>query len=104
MFRGTTPTYTFTFPDEVDISQANEIYVTFSNLWSKEILTKSGNDLNVVDNSVEVFLDQEETLSFPNGQVKAQLNWLYDDGGVTKRACSQIITLIAERNLIDEEL
>lgn len=104
MYRGTTPTCRFILPDCVDITQANDVYVTFSKENGAEIITKTGNDLEMDHNYVAVFLTQEETLSFPKGIVMAQLNWLYDDDGVTKRACSNIIKIQSLRNLKNEVL
>lgn len=104
MYRGTTPTYTFTMPSDVDISIASGIYVTFTRMDGKEIITKTDTDLNIVDNSIEVYLSQQETLLFPVGNVKVQLNWLYPEGSKTKRACSEIMTIYAKKNLIDEVL
>lgn len=104
MYRGTTPTYTFTMPEGVDISLATGIYVTFCKMDGSLIMTKTDDDLNVVDNAVEVYLTQEETLSFPNSQIKVQLNWLYSEGDKDKRACSEIMTISVKKNLIDEVL
>lgn len=104
MFRGTTPTYTFTLPPEANISQASHVYVTFSGADDTPIITKTGAALEIVDDSVGVFLNQRETLALPNGTVRAQLNWLYLDGGTTKRACSEKVTIRAEQNLINKEL
>ena len=104
MYRGTTPTYMFTLPDEVDLTIANKIFATFSRMDDTEILTKTDEDLEVTTHSVGVYLTQEETLAFPNGVLKFQLNWLYDSDGVTKRACTNIINITAQKNLKDEVL
>ena len=66
------------------------------------ILTKTDDDLEVTADSVGVYLTQEETLSFPVGRIKAQLNWLYQQGNKTKRACSDMLMITAKKNLIDE--
>lgn len=102
MFRGTTPTYTFLMPEGVDLTQADSIYVTFCKTDDTLIMTKTGDDLEVSEEKVEVFLTQEETLAFPNDNVQVQLNWIYQNGGKTKRACSKKMTIVAEKNLIDE--
>ena len=80
------------------------IYVTFCKMDGSLIMTKTGDDLNITNNSVEVYLTQEETLSFPNGQIQVQLNWLYPEGNRVKRACSEIMSISAKKNLIDEVL
>jgi hypothetical protein len=91
-------------PEGVDITLATGIYVTFGRMDGSLIMTKTDDDLEISNNSVEVYLTQEETLSFPNGQIQVQLNWLYPEGGKVKRACSQIMTISARKNLIDEVL
>lgn len=102
IYKGTTPTYIFTLPDDIDLSTADSVYVTFSKKNYETILTKEDNELEIQANTVSVFLDQEDTLSFPRGDILVQINWLYEDGSTTKRACSEIITIPAKRNLIDE--
>lgn len=105
MYKGTTPTFTFVLPEEADISSASHVYVSFScNSGKTPLITKTGNDLNIDGDSVEVFLNQRETLILPKGKVRVQLNWTYQDGGITKRACSQIMTIDTENNLIEKEL
>lgn len=106
MYRGTTPTFTFTLPDEVDLTLAENVYVTFAKMNETIIFTKDKDDedIEIIAHSVEVYLTQEETLALPIGQVKVQLNWLYDDDGVTKRACSNKAVIQTSRNLIDEVL
>lgn len=104
MYRGTTPTYTFTMPQEVDLTEVSKMCITFAKLDETIIMTKTGEDVQITDNKVEVYLTQEETLEFPSGQIKVQLNWLYQQGAITKRACSNIFTITAHKNLIDEVL
>lgn len=102
MYKGTTPTFTLTFPDDVDLTLANHVYVTFEK-GNKE-LRKTGTDLVVTEHQIDVFLSQEETLSFPSGDVSLQVNWTYADGGVTKRAASNIVTVNMRTNLEDTVL
>ena len=102
VYKGTTPTYIFTLPEDIDLSSADSVYVTFCKTNYENILTKEDNEMEIDVNTVSVFLTQEETLSFPRGDVLVQINWLYDDGNTTQRACSEIITIPAKRNLIDE--
>lgn len=103
MYKGTTPTYTFTTTD-ADLTIASNVYVTFSTMDEKEIMTKTGTALTVTEHSIEVYLTQEETLSFPTGSVKVQINWLYDDNGEIKRACSNKMTIPTKKNLKNEVL
>lgn len=102
MFKGTTPTYTFTLPEDIDLSSAESVYVTFSKTNYENILTKQDDELEINGNIVSVYLTQDETLEFPKGDILIQLNWLYADGNETKRACSEIVTDRVKRNLVNE--
>lgn len=102
MVRGTTPTYIFTFPEDIDLSVAEAVYVTFANKQYQTLLEKTGDELEISGNTVSVFLDQEETLRLQRNEVYIQINWTYDDDGVTKRACSEILRDEVGRNLINE--
>ena len=104
MYRGTTPTYTFTLPGTVDLTEADKVFVTFAKMNEEIIYTKENADLTIEAHSVAVYLTQEETLALPNGQIKVQLNWLYTQGNITKRACSNKMVINANKNLIDEEI
>lgn len=46
MYRGTTPTFTMTLPEEIDLSNADNVYVTFSGKDSV-LLTKGTEDLQI---------------------------------------------------------
>lgn len=100
MIRGTTPTFELKINDEtVDLTGADNVYVTFAtNGWS---ITKTGADLDVFAQQVDVYLSQEETLAFPKGDVDVQINWTFDDG---KRACTTIASVKVTRNLIERVL
>lgn len=100
MIRGTTPTFKLTLNDEtVDLTQALNVYATFKQL--NTLITKSGVDIEVTANEVDVYLSQAETLQFSEGYIDVQLNWTYTDG---RRACSNIIKVAIGRNLINEVL
>lgn len=99
MYKGITPTFTFIFPENVDLSQASNVYVTFADNRRSTILRKVGEDLLVDGNEVSVYLTQEETLSFPTEPIKIQINWTYNEGDKIKRACSKIITVQFVNNL-----
>ena len=61
MYRLTTPTITFHLPETVDLTQADEIFVTFANRQQKKILEKNESELTITATTVGVFLTQEET-------------------------------------------
>lgn len=102
MYRATTPTFIFQFPPEASISDASEIYITFAKTNGEELFTKTGADLQVVEDDVAVFLTQQETLKIPPGAIKSQANWIYEEEGRTQRACSQHMTIFCKDNLLDE--
>lgn len=100
MIRGTTPTFQLKINDEsVDLTTADNVYVTFAYMkWS---LTKTGDDLDVYAQEVDVYLSQTETLSFPKASVDVQINWTFDNG---KRACTTIASVKVTKNLIERVL
>lgn len=93
MFKGITPTFTLTLPEEVDLGVASNVYVTFANRGGKTLVQKKNDDIEINENTVNVYLTQDETLSFPSGSVYVQINWTYIEGGKTKRACSEIASV-----------
>lgn len=100
MVRGTTPTFILTL-DDVDLTDTN-VYVTFKqdkkDCQCGLSFTKSGDDLTIETNVVNVYLSQEETLKFSRGNLYVQVNWTFDNG---KRACSEIATIKVDNNLIN---
>lgn len=102
MYRLTTPTITFHLPETVDLTQADEIFVTFANRQQKKILEKNESELTITATTVGVFLTQEETKSLTGDEVKVQLNWTYNEDGQVKRACSNIVNISVKENLKKE--
>lgn len=94
--RGTTPTYILTFRDEgLDLTTANNVYVTFKK--GAKIITKTGQDIEVAPKQVGVYLNQKETLSLSEGDVKVQVNWTTGSG---RRAASVVaVTNLSEQLL-----
>ena len=101
MIRGTTPTFKLMLNDEtVDLTQAVNVYATFKQKNNE--ITKTGADLEISAHEVDVYLSQEETLSFiSNNTASIQLNWTYANG---RRACSQVINMAIGENLLPEVL
>lgn len=101
--RGTTPTYRLILQDTtIDLAEANDVYVTFADGKYNKIIEKTGSDLYIDGNTVEIFLTQEETLKLPAGELLVQINWTYQEGTTTKRAASQIVRTTSARNLKNE--
>ena len=95
--RGVTPTFTLTFVDEnLDLTAASHVYVTFK---SGITITKSDDELTIATKQIDVFLSQEETLSFKQRQVAIQANWTYSDG---TRAASDIVSYNFSEQLLDK--
>lgn len=99
MYRGTTPTLTLTFPEGTDFTGATA-YVSLSNEKKVEVMRITGNNLDIVDNVISLYLSQEQTLTLPS-VVLIQVNWTYGTG---ERACSNIVRFDTKRNLINEVL
>ena len=100
MIRGTTPTFELTIESkEIDLTQMTNVYATFEQNGCK--LTKTGNDIDVSAQQVDVYLSQAETLKFAKGDIHVQLNWTFNDG---HRACSEIAMVKIGDNLEDRVL
>lgn len=106
MIIGTTPTFTLKLKRtyEVDLRQVINVYVTLKQ--GTILLTKTGLDLNIVDDkTVEVSLTQEESLNFVlDKAIELQLNWTYSDKGQVKRAATKIIQINLEKQLLKQVL
>lgn len=95
--RGTTPVFRLTFEEEeLDLTTARNVYVTFKApvklspyKSAYKVLTKTGDDLEVSEKEVLVYLSQLETLEFPEGNVKIQANWTTAEGN---RIASGVVT------------
>ena len=102
MYKGVTPPFSFTLPNEVDLTDAESVYVTITNLKHKLLLEKDQDELTIAAHQVDVFLTQQETLAMPSGRILIQLNWTYNQGGQLKRACSDVIEETFKNNLKNE--
>lgn len=101
MIRATTPTFTFTIKsDTLDLSEANNIYVTLAQ--GGRTVTKTGEDIELtVPRTVSVFLTQEESLALMEGSMDVQLNWTYaDSGGNARRAATKPKTISVTKQLL----
>lgn len=94
--QGTTPTFVLTLPDTVDLTEAQNVYVTF-NQGSQNSLTKTGNDIVVSAHQVDVYMAQKDTLQFRNGTVLIQMNWTFSGG---QRAATNVVSLDWDANLL----
>lgn len=95
MYKGTTPTFIFTFSD-FDPTTAEQIIVTFSNGLE---ITNDSENMEVTTNRISLWLDQTQTLAMPNGNVNVQINFLLADGN---RVATNVQTLVWSKNLHNE--
>lgn len=97
MVRGTTPTFVLEIDDKnIDLTQVDNVYATFKQ--GTCVMTKTGQDIEVSENEVDVYLSQAETLSFSKGTVFVQLNWTFQNG---HRACTNIVGVDVGDNLVN---
>ena len=99
MYRGTTPTLTLTFPEGTSFANTT-VYVSLSDNKRNEVMRVTGPDLDIDENVISLYLEQEQTLALPP-VVLIQVNWTYGTG---ERACSNIVSFDTKRNLINEVL
>lgn len=76
--RATTPTFIFTTEDDVDLTLASEVHVTFDSFGV--VLDKTGEDLDVEPQQISVYLSQSDTLLFKVGDCEVMINIKYPDG------------------------
>lgn len=93
IYKGTTPTFVFTFAD-FDPTTASKVLCTFSNGLE---ITEA--DMDITSESVSIWLSQEQTLAMPQSSVSVQFNFLFADG---QRAASIVKTIWFDRNLHNE--
>lgn len=63
LYRGTTPTHSFTLPDELNGVELAALYITYRQ-DGNAVLEKALSDVSVESGVVTVHLTQEDTLSF----------------------------------------
>ena len=106
MYKGITPTIELTLPEASMLDSASHVYVTIAG--KDNSITKADAEIDVTHDLVNevytigVFLDQQETLSFKKGAAMVQVNWTYDENGISKRASSTIGKLTFSENLLNE--
>ena len=109
MIQATTPTVILTLPDTIDLTTAQEIYVSFrqrsaplsTNPYSNVLTKTLGDDVWLTGtHQINVYLSQTETLAFePCKAVEVQVNWLTAGGD---REATLIETLKVSDNILDE--
>lgn len=95
MVQSTTPTFVLTLPQDIDLSEAENVYFTLQQ--SGTVITKTGDQLTVSGNTASVSLSQTDTVALLQGTANVQLNWTYSGG---LRAASEIVKINITKNLI----
>lgn len=86
MRRGTTPTHIFGV--DVDLRDAAVIYITYRQ-GGKNVLEKTGEDIEVEEEEIRTTLTQADTLAFStSGAVEIQIRAKFPDGAAI---ASQVI-------------
>lgn len=102
MRRATTPTHTFTLPDEVAVDSLSKVLLTYSQNGNT-ILEKQLSDLNIntEENSLSYELTQEETTLFAPEKALIQLRAKNSSGAAL---ASQMIWLTVKPALNSEKI
>ena len=100
MWRGTTPTHTFTLPEGIRVQDFTVIYITYSQNGSP-VLEKEKTDMTLEGNVIRLTFSQTDSLLFGAGPVKIQLRAKTADG---KAVASEIVTTTAKEVLKDGEI
>lgn len=96
--RATTPTFIFQTGDEVDLTLASEVHVTFSSFGV--LLDKTGDDLEIEPKQISVYLNQEDTLRFKPGRCEVMINWVYENGSRGSNDPDHPIIFTVDKNLL----
>ena len=104
MIRATTPTITITINGDVDLTLADEVYVSVTQANTQ--IELSGDALDVGAKTVSCWLSQEQSLRLVSGlAARVQVNWLYTDmGGVVQRRATEIGSIDIGEQLIKRVL
>ena len=101
MIRGTTPTFTLTISNYVDLSLAQNVYVTIKQGNTTFELT--GDELSIDQNVISCYLTQEKSLKLAeNTKTKIQVNWTYldDETHTIKRAATVVKEIMIGEQLV----
>ena len=102
MVRLTTPDFSLTLRDDtIDLNEAANVYVTFQQ--GSYSVTKTGSELDVHGNVIDIWFSQEDMLNFVPGGVNIQINWTYHEkDGKILRVSTGIKRIQITRNLLNK--
>lgn len=100
--RFTTPTFVLNFSavQNLDLTEATNVYVTF-NSGRNNVLTKTSEDLTINEKSISVYLTQVET-GIMSGDVEIQANWTMVTGNRVDRVASEVVTVKMSKQLLQK--
>lgn len=104
MFRGTTPTFYFKINNLEDFSTIKDVWVTFrlrEKIFLNKFLSENAVVIQEDEKMISVDLTQDETLSFPEPNVKVQIKIRFDDDKV---CASPIFTIPVETPLNSKKM
>ena len=100
MWRGTTPTNTFSLPEDIAFDDFDVIFLTYSQRG--RIVFEVGMDrMDVAGQTIHIILTQAETLQFVPGAVQIQMRGRMKDG---RAIASNVITTTAKEVLKDGKI
>lgn len=94
-----TPTITFELPESVDTSLFQNIY--FALRQRSVLIIRTGENIEVDGQNINVFLPQEETVKISKGKAEISLDWTYQNG---LRGGTETIEISVDENLIGRVL
>lgn len=97
--RGTTPNITLTVPDTINLTEATTVYATIKQ--GKTVVTKVSDEMELSEHAAIIYLTQEESLRFADGEAEVQLNWIFEDG---RRNATKVKKLAFDRQLLGRVL
>ena len=98
IYKGTTPTFIFEFPETFDCTVPVKTALTIKERGGRLLLRKDTPDLIIEAHKISVYLEQAETLEFPDS-VRIQINMLFGDGS---RVATDEFDFNWRKNQIDE--
>lgn len=109
MYRGTTPTIVLQLNSDVDLSELEQIWVTFKNKSAEKTYDIDEVELDNENKTVSVTMSQEDTLAFQTcgnlqGKVEIQIRLLDQDGIASASNIAEVNLLrILKEGVIEAE-
>lgn len=95
--QGLTPTIIVTLPEEIDLTEAANVYASFKQGRKVDLVISEG--LDVQAHSVGIYLEQAQTLLFEPGDLGLMINWTYSGG--QRGATNEIMLHVNANHLLE---